>query len=76
MSVTTGDIVNGTEFLFVNSVNAVIVSNWDMVKGGLQILLVVTAIIYNVVKIYSWYDEKFVKPRKKKKEDESSEKIV
>jgi len=76
MSITSADIVNGTEFLFVNSVNATIVVNWDMFKGIGQGVLILTAIVYNIVKIYSWYDEKFIKPKKEaqKLEDEKSEK--
>lgn len=49
------------ETVVVNAVVVDVVVNWQsIVANVLQIILVVTAIIYNSVRIYSWYKKKRV----------------
>ena len=72
---TLQDLTKGVEFLFVNSVTATIIANWEMITNGLQVILVITAIIYNIVKIYSWYEHKFKNSKLEEQEDEFKEDI-
>lgn len=74
MSVSHEDIWGSVEFFFVNTVTASIIANWDRITASLQVILVITAIIYNITKIHSWYIDKVKKPRMLKRAQEEKSK--
>lgn len=45
------------EFLLVNTVAASLMGSWDKL-GGLQTILILSAIIFNIVRVYGWFEKR------------------
>lgn len=54
---TSAAIGEGIEFVLVNVTTATLLSSWTNL-GGLKTILILSAIIFNVVRVYGWFEKR------------------
>lgn len=67
------DFNHGFELLFINSLTATLITYWDVITGGLQFILVLSAIAYNLIRIYSWFQNEY-RPRRRHSRESKNQK--